>query len=78
MRRVVAAVLVTAALTCGGASAAPQADLVIRPGAGIGKFRLGMMQAQLRRAVGEPRYVVPRTRTFGLLRVEYQYGLGAE
>lgn len=62
----------------GGASAAPQADLLIRPGLGIGKFRLGMTEAQLRRAAGKPRYVVHRSRTFGLVRVEYQYGFGAE
>lgn len=70
--------LLAAATTAAGAPAAPQRDVLIRPGAGIGKFRLGMTEAELRKAVGRPRYVVPRAPTFGLRTVEYQYGLGAE
>lgn len=81
MRRrllVLLAVAPLVAAVAGAASAAPQADLVIRPGQGIGKFRLGMTETEIRRAAGKPRYVVPRGRTFGVRTVEYQYGLGAE
>ena len=79
MKRLWAVVpLVAAAFGAAGVSAAPQADLLIRPGHGIGKFRLGMSRAEVLGAVGKPRYVVPRGRTFGLVTVEYQYGPGAE
>ena len=67
-----------AVVAAGTSAAAPQSDLVIRPGHGIGKFRLGMSAAEVRRAAGRPTFVVPRARTFGLVTVEYQYGLGAD
>jgi hypothetical protein len=78
VKRLVASVFVLAAAVAAVTTAAPASDLVIRPGQGIGKFRLGMTEPELRRAVGRPRYVVPRAPTFGLRTVEYQYGLGAE
>jgi hypothetical protein len=78
VKRFVASVFALAAAVAATTSAAPASDLVIRPGQGIGKFQLGMTEAELRRAVGRPRYVVPRAPTFGLRTVEYQYGLGAE
>jgi hypothetical protein len=77
-RLLVLVLTVGVAASGAGASAAPQSDLVIRPGHGIGKFRLGMTQAELFRAAGRPHYVVQRGRTFGLVTVEYQYGFGAE
>jgi hypothetical protein len=52
-------------------------DLRIAPGRGIGKVRLGMTEAQVRRAMGRPRFVVTRSAGFGLRSVEYQYGLAA-
>ena len=78
MNRLPALVVLVLGVAVSTASAAPQSDLVIRPGQGIGKFRLGMTQAELLRVAGRPRYVVPRGRTFGLVTVEYQYGFGAE
>jgi hypothetical protein len=78
VRRLLFPLFVATAVAAATAAAAPQSDLVIRPGQGIGKFRLGMTRAELLRAVGRPRYVVPRGRTFGLTTVEYQYGPGAE
>ena len=62
-------------LTGASASAAPSASRVIRPAIGIGKLRLGMTDAQVRRAMGKPRFVVARPAAFGLRSVEYQYGL---
>lgn len=56
------------------AAAAPAASLVIRPGIGIGKLRLGMTEAQVRRAMGKPQFVVTRRASFGLRSLEYQYG----
>ena len=70
--------VVAAIVAAGTSAAAPQSNLVIRPGAGIGKFRLGMSAADVRRSAGRPTFVVPRGRTFGLVTVDYQYGLGAE
>ncbi|MDQ3822687.1 MAG: hypothetical protein M3321_05545 [Actinomycetota bacterium] len=70
--------LVAALVAAGTPAAAPQSNLVIRPGHGIGKFRLGMTQAEVRRTAGRPNYVVDRGRTFGLRRVEYQYGYAAD
>jgi hypothetical protein len=48
---------------------------VIRPAIGIGKLRLGMTEAEVRRAMGKPRFVVQRPSAFGIRAVEYQYGL---
>jgi hypothetical protein len=61
------------AVVAGGAAAAQRTDALIRPGLGIGKVRLGMTDAQVRRALGRP-LAQRRSRTgFGRLRVEYQY-----
>jgi len=68
------ATLSAAALLCSSAAASPSSTLVIRPGVGIAKLRLGMTEAQVRRAMGRPRFVVPRQASFGLRSVEYQYG----
>jgi hypothetical protein len=73
----VVAALAAAALLCSGAAAAPTSALVIRPGVGIAKLRLGMTEAQVRRAMGKPRFVVRRQTSFGLRSVEYQYGFAA-
>jgi hypothetical protein len=53
------------------------ADLRIDPGRSIGKVRLGMTEAEVRRAMGKPRFVVRRPAAFGLQALEYQYGLAA-
>ena len=63
-----------ACLLASSAAAAPTAKTVIRPALGIGKLRLGMSEAQVRRAMGRPRFVVTRRGAFGLRSVEYQYG----
>ena len=73
-RVLVPAGLVALALTS-AAAATPGAERVIRPGVGIGKLRLGMTEAQVRRAMGRPRFVVTRRAGFGLRSLEYQYGL---
>jgi hypothetical protein len=77
MRRaaVLAAAVLTAAAAVASAAARSDATLVIRPGVGIGKLRLGMTEAQVRRAMGRPRFVVTRRAGFGLSSLEYQYGL---
>jgi hypothetical protein len=54
------------------AAAAPSHELVIRPGVGIGKVRLGMSQAAVRRAWGAPQAVTRTGR-----RVELQYDFAA-
>jgi hypothetical protein len=59
------------------AAATPQHDLLIRPGVGIGKVRLGMTPAQVRSAMGRPLAVMPRPAQFGRQSVEWQYGYGA-
>ena len=58
LRSVVLAVLAFTVAAVGQAGPTSQTDLVIRPGHGIGKFRLG-------------------GGSFGLVRVDYQYGPGA-
>jgi hypothetical protein len=57
------------------AGARSEATRVIRPAVGIGKLRLGMTEAQVRRALGKPKFVVTRRTSFGLRSIEYQYGL---
>ena len=74
MRVAALLVVVVAGLAAMQASAAPDANLRIRPGVGIGKLRLGMTEAQVRRALGKPRAVVQRGGSFGLRRIEYEYG----
>jgi hypothetical protein len=70
-----ALVAAVAAMATGSAGAAPERTELIRPALGIGKLRLGMTEAQVRRAMGRPRFVVTRPATFGLRSIEYQYGL---
>ena len=70
--------IAAAALVASSAAASPARDAVVRPGVSIGKIRLGMTEAQLRRAMGRPAYVAGRTKVFGGVRVEYQFGVNAE
>ena len=49
MRFVALLAVVLAALAAASASAAPESNLRITPGVGIGKLRLGMTEAQVRR-----------------------------
>jgi hypothetical protein len=65
-----------AAAVAFSAAAAPSADTLIRPGQAIGKARLGMSEAQVRRALGRPFAVIRRRVGFGNLAVEYQYADG--
>jgi hypothetical protein len=67
--------LVACALASAPAGAAPWEQRLIRPAVGIGKLRLGMTEAQVRRAMGKPRFVVRRPGAFGVQVLEYQYGL---
>ena len=70
----VAVALVLAGLLAAQGAARSDASLLIRPARSIGKIRLGMTEAQLRRAMGKPRAVVPRSASFGLRSVDYEYG----
>ena len=74
-----AAALAVAAIVAVAAApspAAPQRELLIVPGQQIGKVRLGMSFAQVRRALGPPTLVNRRERTgFGRY-VEYDWGWG--
>jgi hypothetical protein len=71
----VLAVLAFAVVGATAADAARESTAVIRPARAIGKFTLGMTEAQVRRAAGRPTYVVPRGRlAFGQRLVEWQYG----
>jgi hypothetical protein len=58
------------------AAGAPTADTLIRPGQAIGKARLGMSEAQVRRALGRPFAVIRRRVGFGNRAAEYQYADG--
>ena len=52
--------------------------MLIRPGVGIGKVRLGMTEAQVRKALGRPSYVVKRERRgFGSQYLEVGWDLAA-
>jgi hypothetical protein len=77
MRSVALIAAVVTALAAAHATAAPESDLRIRPGQGIGKLRLGMMELEARRAMGQPWAVVRRPAGFGLRSIEYQYDLAA-
>ena len=77
MWRATLVVLVLAAAAALPAGAAPQRDLLIRPGVGIGKVRLGMTVPQLRAAMGRPLAVLPQEARFGRQAVEWQYGYGS-
>jgi hypothetical protein len=59
------------------AYAAPDATALIRPGVGIGKVRLGMTQAQVRRVLGPHTVVNVRERRFGLRYLELAYDYSA-
>lgn len=59
-------------------AATPNASELIRPGVGIGKVRLGMTQAQVRRALGQRLAIVNvRERRFGLVYLEIGYDYSA-
>jgi hypothetical protein len=59
-------------------AAAPAATALIRPGVSIGKVRLGMRFADVRRALGRPMLVNRRqNRGFGRIYVEYAWEYGA-
>lgn len=73
MRRLAAAAVLGALAFAGSGAAAPSSDTLIRPGQAIGKARLGMTEAQLRRALGRPLAVVRRNTGFGRASAEYQY-----
>ena len=77
MRRVVALVTVTAAVVAAAASAAPQRNELVRPGVSVGKIKLGMTDAQLRRAMGKPTYTLQHASSFGRRVIEYQFGATA-
>ena len=74
MRWFAAAALLTG-IAVGSATAAATRDALVQPGRGIGKVRLGMTQAQVRRALGAPTYVARRRALgFGQRYVEFQWG----
>jgi hypothetical protein len=75
MRWIVPIALAGCLLAVSPAAGAPARETVIRPAVGIGKLRLGMTEAQVRRTMGRPRFVVTRRAAFGFRSVEYQYGL---
>ncbi len=66
--------LAACVLASAPAGAAPTTQTLIRPAVGIGKLRLGMTEAQVRRAMGRPTFVARRRGAFGLQTVEFQYG----
>jgi hypothetical protein len=79
MKRLVvaAAVAVSAALTASGATGTPARDALVRPGLAVGKVRLGMSFAEVRRAVGRPQLVNRQLRVgFGRTYVEYAWDYG--
>ena len=65
---------VVASAAAAQAAARLETDLLIRPGVGIGKLRLGMSQADARRVLGKPTFVIARQSGFGLRSVEWQFG----
>jgi hypothetical protein len=72
---VAAGVVLIAAVAMGSATAASSRDALVQPGRGIGKLRLGMTQAQVRRALGPHSYVAKRRRLgFGEQYLELQWG----
>lgn len=68
--------VLAAAVAAASAAAAPASDALIRPGKSIGKARLGMAEADVRRALGRPLAVVRKQPGFGRQEVEYQYADG--
>ena len=77
MRTTTRAVSVVVALlaTAAPAAGAPERDLQIRPGVGIGKVRLGMTLGQVRRVLGPPQ-VLNRDVELGFGRVHREYVWG--
>jgi hypothetical protein len=71
----VSALAALVGLAGAGANRSDGATLVIWPAQSIGKIRLGMSEAELRRAMGRPRAIVRRPGSFGLRSIEFQYGL---
>ena len=69
--RLVGALALVVALLAPGATAS---DLLIRPGAGIGKVDLGMTEAQVRGVLGRPDWTVRTPKSFGRIEVELQFG----
>jgi hypothetical protein len=65
-----------ALLLAASASAAPQRDLLIHPGVGIGKVKLGMTLKQVRAAWGKPQSVTRRREGQARL-TELQYDFAA-
>ena len=76
MRRIVPLAFLLAAFAAAGASAATESTQLIRPSQGIGKVRLGMSDADLRRVLGRPRVAIPRSAGFGRRTVDYEFGYG--
>ncbi len=73
---VIAGVVALAAIGAAPSRSAPQRELLIVPGQQIGKVRIGMSFAQVRRALGRPTGVNKRVRAgFGQY-VEYDWGYG--
>ena len=77
MRAAAVAVLLAGAFAA-PAAAGPARDAVVRPGVSVGKIRLGMTEAQLRRAMGAPDYVLRKRGSFGRSTVQFQYGPRSE
>jgi hypothetical protein len=72
-----AGVLVLAVSALESATALPTRSALVQPGRGIGKVKLGMTQAQVRRALGPHTFVTKRRRLgFGQQYVELQWGYG--
>lgn len=69
----VAAATLTAVVAAGLASGGSTADRLIRPGVGIGKVRLGMNLAQVRRTLGNE-FIVNRRRPRGFGRTYVELG----
>jgi len=74
----VAAALVAAAATATPGAAAPERDTLIRPGVGIGKVRLGMTVAQVRRALGRQDTGWSEPRAFGRRYLELNWDRGRD
>jgi hypothetical protein len=67
---------VAGSVLASAAGAASEMSLLIRPGQAIGKIRLSMTEAELRRAMGRPRVAIRRDAGFGRGTVEYEFGFG--
>jgi hypothetical protein len=76
MLRSLAALGCIALALVASADAAPQRDVLIRPGSGIGKVRLGMSLAQVRAAWGRPQATIV-SQERGARRLELQYDYAA-